>query len=82
MFRPLVGDVTRWPAASLVRYRGVFTALDNVPARRHLARCLAAAGVPMINGGTGGSTGQAQVHGAHGVTDCYECRFAAGLTYV
>ncbi|KAH8706521.1 hypothetical protein BGZ61DRAFT_222642 [Ilyonectria robusta] len=50
----------------------VFNALDNLEARRHVNKMCLAADVPLIESGTTGFNGQAQVI-KKGVTACYDC---------
>lgn len=51
----------------------VINALDNFKARQHVNRLCLAAKIPLIEGGSTGWDGQAQViHG--GSTECFECR--------
>lgn len=50
----------------------VFNALDNLDARRHVNKMCLAADVPLIESGTTGFNGQAQVI-KKGVTACYDC---------
>jgi ubiquitin-like 1-activating enzyme E1 B len=54
----------------------VMNALDNIDARRHVNRLCLAARVPLIESGTAGFLGQAQVI-IGGRTECYECRAKA-----
>lgn len=67
------GSIFDWGIKEIQNYDAVFTALDNVPARKHLNRICLAINKPMIDGGTGGLFGQAQMHIGK-VTDCYECK--------
>ena len=50
----------------------IFSALDNVKARRHVNRLALATGVPLIESGTMGFQGQVQLI-MGGKTACYEC---------
>jgi ubiquitin-like 1-activating enzyme E1 B len=50
----------------------VINALDNVAARRHVNRMCVATGLPLIEGGSTGFTGQAYVILPR-MTECYEC---------
>ena len=50
----------------------VFNALDNLEARRHVNKMCLAADVPLIESGTMGFNGQAQVI-KKGKTECYDC---------
>ncbi|KAK3937333.1 hypothetical protein QBC46DRAFT_267812 [Diplogelasinospora grovesii] len=53
-------------------FKIVFNALDNLEARRHVNKMCLAADVPLIESGTTGFNGQAQVI-KKGVTACYDC---------
>ena len=50
----------------------VFSALDNLAARRHVNKMCLAADVPLIESGTTGFNGQVQAI-KKGVTECYDC---------
>lgn len=49
-----------------------FNALDNLEARRHVNKMCLAADIPLIESGTTGFNGQAQVI-KKGITACYDC---------
>ncbi|KAI9219987.1 hypothetical protein BC828DRAFT_384645 [Blastocladiella britannica] len=51
----------------------VFNALDNLAARRHVNLMCVAAGVPLVDAGTGGYRGQSCVHWPKAGLECYEC---------
>jgi len=50
----------------------VFNALDNAKARSHVNRMCLATKTLMINGGTTGLQGQAQIYFPH-MFECYDC---------
>lgn len=50
-----------------------FNALDNAEARRHVNRMCVSTGVPLIDCGTAGFSGQVQVI-IPGKSECYDCR--------
>ncbi|GAQ81904.1 SMT3/SUMO-activating complex catalytic component UBA2 [Klebsormidium nitens] len=54
------------------RFTVVLNGLDNVEARRHVNRLCLAAGVPLVESGTTGYVGQADVH-IKGRFTCFEC---------
>jgi hypothetical protein len=54
------------------RFAVVLIALDNESARRHVNRMCLAAGVPLVEAGTSGYSGQAYPI-VKGVTACFEC---------
>ena len=54
------------------RFAVVLIALDNESARRHVNRMCLAAGVPLVEAGTMGFSGQAYPI-AKGITACFEC---------
>lgn len=60
------------------KFNCVLNALDNTGARKHVNRLCLAAGVPLIDGGTTGYSGQVTPI-IKGVTQCYECEEKPGL---
>ena len=69
------GDVTdaRFGPSYVKGFDIVLNALDNLGARRHVNRLCLAAGVPLVESGTGGYLGQVQPIKA-GTTECFDCR--------
>ncbi|KAI9137000.1 hypothetical protein BKA69DRAFT_1033039 [Paraphysoderma sedebokerense] len=64
------------PKFNLEWFKGfdlVFNALDNLDARRHVNMMCMAAGVPLIDAGTAGFSGQSTII-IKGVTECYDCQ--------
>lgn len=51
----------------------VLNALDNADARRHVNRVCIALGIPLVESGTGGYSGQVKVITADGNSECFEC---------
>ncbi|XP_014248402.1 SUMO-activating enzyme subunit 2 [Cimex lectularius] len=54
------------------RFKLVLNALDNLAARGHVNRMCLAAGVPLVESGTAGYSGQVEII-IKGLTKCYEC---------
>lgn len=55
------------------QFNVAFNALDNAEARRHVNRMCVSTGVPLIDCGTAGFSGQVQVI-LPGKSECYDCR--------